>query len=211
MRSPKPFLAILEYCKEAGEGLGTRLCLLLTQPVAKTTICHFLRLLQSFQFLVSNLFFAHGVFGHCITLDSQPDIDLDQQRHNAGSSAKIFVLHGWLSHESKGGVQQNWRRQELSVQDVCVLWSTRVVVSCPCRKPGTMQDTCTLRHCEYEKLGKKLCVVGEPGCRPGAKVRTYTKCQSSQAPELVLFPNPFTCVRKRVLSSEQLFLSHGAG
>ena len=36
------------------------------------------------------LLFAHGVFGHCIALDSQPDQDLDQQRHSAGSSAKIL-------------------------------------------------------------------------------------------------------------------------
>ena len=41
------------------------------------------------------LLFAHGVFGHCIALDSQPGQDLDQQRHNAGSSAKICAP--WLA------------------------------------------------------------------------------------------------------------------
>ena len=35
---------------------------------------------------------AHGLFQHCITLDSQADQDLDQQRHSAGSSAKIGLL-----------------------------------------------------------------------------------------------------------------------
>ena len=34
------------------------------------------------------------------------------------------------------------------------------------------------------------------GCRPGAEVRTCTKCQSSQPPESVLCPDPFTCVRR---------------
>ena len=42
-----------------------------------------------------------------------------------------FVLHGWPSQEPKGGVQQNWRRKELSVLDGCVLWGARVVVPPP--------------------------------------------------------------------------------
>ena len=87
------------------------------------------------------------------------------------------MLHGWLSLESKGGGQQNWRRQELNVQDVCVHWGARVIVPPPgserASNPGTTRDTCTLRHCKYEKLGKKLCAVGKPGSRPGAEVRTY--------------------------------------
>ena len=45
-----------------------------------------------------------------------------------------FVLHGWPSQEPMGGVQQNWRRQELGVQDVCVLWGARVVVPPPGRE-----------------------------------------------------------------------------
>ena len=59
-RSPKPFLTILEYCKEskseAGEGLGTRLCILFASYPACCqyyAVCNFLRLLQSFQFLVT--------------------------------------------------------------------------------------------------------------------------------------------------------------
>ena len=50
-RSPKPFLAILEYCKEskseAGEGLGIRLCILFASYPAccqDYAVCHFLRL-----------------------------------------------------------------------------------------------------------------------------------------------------------------------
>ena len=60
-QSPKPFLAILEYCKEskseAGEGLGTRLCILFASyPVCcqDYATCQFLRLLQSFKFLVTS-------------------------------------------------------------------------------------------------------------------------------------------------------------
>ena len=90
-----------------------------------------------------------------------------------------FVLHGWLSQESKGGVQQNWRRQELSVLDGCVLWGARVVVPPPGRE-RVIQELCEIHvHSDIanmKKLGKKLCVMGEPGCRPGAKVRTYTNC-----------------------------------
>ena len=56
-------------------------------------VCHFLRLLQLFQPLVTSL--PHGVFGHCIALDSQADQNLDQQRHSAGSSAKIYAQ--WLA------------------------------------------------------------------------------------------------------------------
>ena len=114
-----------------------------------------------------------------------------------------FVLHGWLSQESKGGVQQNWRRQELSLLNGCILWGARVVVP----PPGKERVIQELREIHVHsgiakiKLGKKLCVVGEPGCRPGAEVRTYTKCQSSRPPELVLCPDRFTCVRKRVSCS----------
>ena len=44
------------------------------------------------------------------------------------------MLHGWPPQESKGGVQQDWRRHELSVQDVCVLWGAGVVVPPPGRE-----------------------------------------------------------------------------
>ena len=104
-----------------------------------------------------NLEWSHGVFGHCIALD--------QQRHSAGSSAKICTP--WLAFlkSQKGGVQQNWRRQELSVQDGCVHWGARVVVPPPgspkiASNSGTTWDK--PRHCKDEKLGKKLCVLGEP-------------------------------------------------
>ena len=54
-----------------------------------------------------------------------------------------FVLHGWPSQEPMGGVQQNWRRQELGVQDVCVLWGARVVVPPPGREQ-VIQELCEM-------------------------------------------------------------------
>ena len=78
-------------------------------------------------------------------------------------------------------MQQNWRRHELSVQDVCVLWGAKVVVPPPERERVIQELRKIHVHSGIAnmKLSKNLCVVGEPGCRPGAKVQTYTKCQSS--------------------------------
>ena len=57
---------------------------------------------------------------------------------------------------------------------VCWIWLCTLGCKSGCsttRKrasnPGTVWNTCTLRHCKDEKLGKKLCAEGEPGCRPG--------------------------------------------
>ena len=111
---------------------GCAFCLLLTQAVAKTNyaICHFLRLLQSFQFLVTS---------SC----SWTQYHLRQPTRSRLGPTKtqcwlkcedLCSMHGWLSLESKGGVQQNWRRQELSVQDVCVLWDATVVLPPPGRE-----------------------------------------------------------------------------
>ena len=120
----------------------------------------------------------------------------------------------WLKCEdlcSMSGFLKSQREEELSAQDVRTLGCKSGCSTTRKRASNleTMQDTCTLRHCKFETFGKKLCVVGKPGCRPGAKVQTYTKCQSSQHPELVLFPNNFTCVRKRVSCSERLFCHMG--
>ena len=121
-----------------------------------------------------------------------------------------FVVHGWPSQEPKGGVQQNWRRQELSVLDDCVLWDTRVVVQPPGRERVVK---------ELPEIHARMKVWQEAVCGGRAfmqldleaKVRTCTKCQSRRPPELVSCPDPLAYARKRVLCSEQLFLSHGAG
>ena len=53
------------------------------------------------------------------------------------------MLHGWPSQEPKAGVQQNWRRQELSALAGCVLWDARVVVRPPGREQ-VIQELCEL-------------------------------------------------------------------
>ena len=147
--------AFLEYCKESkSEGLGTRLCILFASYPAccqDYAICHFLRLLQSFQFLLtSSCSQSVWTLYHL----SQPDQDLDQQRHSAGSSAKdLCSMVGFL----KGGVQQNWRRQKLSVLDGCVLWGARVVIPPPGRERVIQElreiHVYTLRHCRADGNG----------------------------------------------------------
>ena len=56
------------------------------------------------------------------------------------------------------------------MQDVCVLWGARVIVPPPGRERVIQEQREIHVHSgianNYEKLGKKLCVVGEPGCRP---------------------------------------------
>ena len=64
--------------------------------------------------------------------------------------------------------QQNWRKEELSVLNGCVLWRASLqewlfYYQEKAGNPGTARDTCTPRHCKDENFGKKLCVVGEPG------------------------------------------------
>ena len=56
------------------------------------------------------------------------------------------------------------------MQDDCVLWGERVIVPPPGRERVIQEQHEIHVHsgiiCKYEKLGKKLYVVGEPGCRP---------------------------------------------
>ena len=88
--------------------------------------------------------------------------------------AKICV-HGWPSQEPMGGVQQNSRRQELGVQDVCVQWGARVVVPPPGRErviqelheihvhSGTAKMKSLARSCVWwASLDAEL----EPKCEP---------------------------------------------
>ena len=56
--------------------------------------------------------------------------------------------------------------------------------------PGTARDTCTPRHCKYEKLSKKLCVVGEPGCRPGSQSANLYQVSVKSIPRISLMPRP---------------------
>ena len=81
---------------------------------------------------------------------------------------------------------------QLSVLYGWVLWNAQVVVR-PLGRERIIQELCEIHV--HQKLGKKPCVVGEPGCKPGSQVRTYTKRQSSQPRELVSSPDPFAHAR----------------
>ena len=50
--------------------------------------------------------------------------------------------------------------------------------------PGTARDTFKPRHCKYEKLSKKLCVVGEPGCRPGSQSANLYQVSVKSTPRI---------------------------
>ena len=77
------------------EAWKPRLCILFASNPAccqDYAVCHFLRLLQSFQSLVISSCSWSVWTVYCLA-DSQGDEDLDQQRHSAGSSERC-VLHG---------------------------------------------------------------------------------------------------------------------
>ena len=65
------------------------------------------------------------------------------------------------------GVQHNWRRKELSLLDTLGCKSDCSTTRKRASNPGTARDS--PRHCKDEKLGKKLCVLAEHGCRPGSQ------------------------------------------
>ena len=110
MRSPRPFLAIFEYCKqsksEAGEGLRTSLCILFASNPAccqDYAICHFLRLLQSFQSLVTSS--CSWSFGQCIALDSQADQVLDHQRQCWLKCKDLCSMVGLLKSQGRSAAE----------------------------------------------------------------------------------------------------------
>ena len=104
--APRPFLAILEYCKqsksEAREGLVYSVqfqpSLLLTPcfsifrwPGSRDyTVCHFLRLLQSFQSLAT----SSCSWSICTSIAKQ--IKTWTDKDTVLAQMQRFVLHGWL-------------------------------------------------------------------------------------------------------------------
>ena len=89
--------------------------------------------------------------------------------------------------------------------DGCVLWSARVVVQPPGRE-GVIKELCEI-HVHPGITRMKSWARSRVWWRSldanlEAKVRTCTKCQSSQLPELVSCPDPLAHPRKRVWFSE---------
>ena len=105
-------------------------------------ICHFLRLLQSFQSLATSpcSWSTWTLYHH-----RQPSRSrLGPTKTQCWLKCKnLCSMVSLLKSQIKGGVQQNWRRQELSGLDGCVLWGTRVVVPPPGREQ-VIQELCEI-------------------------------------------------------------------
>ena len=113
---------------QARGGLETRLCILFASNPAccqDYAICNFLRLLQPFQSLVvSSCSWSIGRV-YCFRQPSRSRLGPTKTQ----CWLKQKICAPWISFSrAKGRVQQNWRREELSVLDGCVLWGERVVV-----------------------------------------------------------------------------------
>ena len=161
-------------------------------------MCHFLRLLQSFQSLVTSSCSCSIWTLYSLRQPSRSRLG-PTKTQCAGSSAKICVQSSLAFSKGRIAAELEEARAEYTGW-LCSLGrksgcsTTRKRMS----NPGTAWDTCTPRHCKDEKLDKKLCVVGEPGCRPGNQSANLYQV-SSRPQELVLCPDPLTRVRKRVL------------
>ena len=62
---------------------------------------------------------------------------------------------------------------------------------------GTVRDT--PRHSKDEKLGKKLCVVGDPGRRPGSQSANLYQASVKLTPRISLVPRPSHICKKEGL------------
>ena len=105
------------------------------------------------------------------------------------AQVRRFVLHGWLSQQSKGGVQQKLL-EEARVE--CAGCLCTLGYKSGCSPPGRERVIQELREIHVHSGIANM----------KSLARSYTKCQSSRPSELVLFSNPFTCVRKRVSCCE---------
>ena len=148
----KAFLTILEYCKESkSEGLRARLCILFGSSVYPAccqdyAICHFLRLLQSFHFLVTS-----------------------------SCSWSIWTLYR-LRQPTRSRLGPTKTQCWLKCKDLCPMVGFLKSQREECSKivpgggtitlaPQSTQPSSTLNSCK--RLSNR---------RPGAEVRTYTKC-----------------------------------
>ena len=112
---------------------------------------------------------------------------------------------GLLKSPIIGGVQQNWRRQELSVLDGCVLWGARVVVLPPGRE-RVIQELCEIHvHPDIgrmKRLARSRVWWASLNGDLEAKVQTCTKRQSSRPPELISCPDSLAHARESGILSD---------
>ena len=101
-----------------------------------------------------------------------------------------FVQHGWPNHNSDEALKPYFtRKDELSVQDGCLLWGNRVVV--PPKERARVVEELHETHWNlpYEGVGEKLCVVAKNGCRLRAE---GSAVQSLPGKQEVTARSPFT-------------------
>ena len=113
---------------------------------------------------------------------------------------------GLLKSQIIGGVQQNWRRQELSVLDGCVFWGARVVVLPPGRE-RVIQELCEIHvHPGIGRMKRlaRSCVVGEPQWRSGSQSANLYQASVKSTPKINLVPRPsHTCKKEPGGAREQ--------
>ena len=161
-------------------------------------LCRLLRLLQLFQPLVTSSF-SWSIW--TLYRFRQPSRSkLGPTKTQCWLKCKdVCSMVGLLKSQIIGGVQQNWRRQELSVLDGCVLWGARVVVLPPGRERVIQRDTCTPSHWKDEEVGKKPCVVGEPQWRSGSRSANLYQVSVKSTPSINLVPRPSRTCKKECL------------
>ena len=167
---------------------GTRLCILFAVYTSNSAccqdyaICHFLRLLRSFQFLVT-LACSWSIWT-LYRLRQPSSSRLGPTKTQCWLKCKDLCSMVDLLKSQREECKRNWRRKELSVLDGCVLWGARGVVQIPQRE-WVIQELGE-RHpgiARIKRLARSCVWWPSMDANLEAKVRTSTKCQSSQPPE----------------------------
>ena len=166
-------------------------------------VCHFLRLLQSFQPLVTSFLWTRSIW--TLYHLRQPSTSKLGPTKTVLALVQRCMLHGWPSQEP------NYRRSAAELEEARVEfagWLCTLGCKSSCsttRKrasnPGTVRDTCTPRHWKDEKVGKKLCVVGKPQWRSGSQSENLYQASVKSTPRINLVPR-LSCTCKSVWYSE---------
>ena len=73
-----------------------------------------------------------------------------------------LLLQGWQTTNDQAMKPFQLRKEEMSVQDVCILWGSHVVIPRPGRQTIFNRSS---RHFTNEEPSSKLCLVAWNGCR----------------------------------------------
>ena len=93
-----------------------------------------------------------------------------------------LVLHGWIDNNDQGLTPFNWRKTELSVEDGCVPWGSRVVVP-PTGREMVMEELHNGHPGIIRMKGIARRLVWWPGIDQDLenKVKSCTQCQLNQS------------------------------